>query len=472
MSDLIGVLEVGVDIRTEVSIPHHHDNKSILDDIEVAYTEEEQNRIEDLELVTHTHSNKTILDAISASFTTTDEAKLDAIPPFTDLSTAQTLMYRDVNKTTDITGLDFTGEIYASERRTGWDLNTGTIVLGLQGGNVRLPIGEKMVMYAINKETVTIPIGKVVVMIGSQGNAPAVYLADANGTLPKTYAIGVTNEAILPNQRGFVTIQGLLRGLNTQAYEEGDFLYLSDVAGEFTKVIPSLPSKEVLVGVVTNKAGEGSGEIYVDIKRVQFAEETPIIDVGNYFTSINTEGALQETGLKIKGTYDDLPPVPLLLSKVSANTPTLEVFKGNIYQYTFDATNDEVFGATEITHQYKEGTSIYPHIHWASNGLEVTNRYVKWQLDYSIGKPHDSGFSNQVTLSTEDVIPANSFDRSHFITELSPISGTGITIGTYICWRLRRIASTGLAPTNNPFGLAVGFHVEQDTFGSATRSAK
>lgn len=55
--------------------------------------------------------------------------------------------------------------------------------------------------------------------------------------------------------------------------------------------------------------------------------------------------------------YDDLPPVPLLTARVAANAPTLAVFSGGVQQYTFDAVNDEVHGATEVVHKYSGNVS-------------------------------------------------------------------------------------------------------------------
>lgn len=169
--------------------------------------------------------------------------------------------------------------------------------------------------------------------------------------------------------------------------------------------------------------------------------------------------------MKNRGKYDDIPPVPLLLSRVGANAPTLTAFKDNISQFTFDATNDEVFGASEVTHRYKEGTNIECHIHWATNGVDVAAKYVKWQLEYSISNAMGE-FTTGVPLAVNIEIPANTADRKHMITTLGHIDGTGIKIGAYICWKFNRIAATGDAPTANPFALAVGFHMEQDSFGS------
>lgn len=163
-------------------------------------------------------------------------------------------------------------------------------------------------------------------------------------------------------------------------------------------------------------------------------------------------------------TYDDMPPTPLLISKVAANSPVLTPFLGNIQQYAF-GEGDEVASASEITHEYHEGTDLLPHIHWATNGTDIDDRYVNFELEYTISDGNQA-FSTPIILTKEVLIPANTPDRTHFITGFDNIDGTLLTIGAYVLWRFRRITAVGSAPTDDPFGLAVGFHMQKDTYGS------
>lgn len=164
--------------------------------------------------------------------------------------------------------------------------------------------------------------------------------------------------------------------------------------------------------------------------------------------------------------YNDLPPVPIIGARLGSTAPTLTTFVGNIEQFTFDATNDFVIGATEITHGYKEGTDIEIHLHWATNGIDGTDRYVKWQIEYTLSNNLGSFLTSTQTISNQKQIPASTPDRTHLISVLGTITGTSIKIGTYICWRLNRISAVGSAPSSNPFAIALGFHVDNDTIGS------
>lgn len=190
------------------------------------------------------------------------------------------------------------------------------------------------------------------------------------------------------------------------------------------------------------------------------------------YSEFESDGTLKFNGDAT--VWNDLPPSPIVGARLGSTAPTLRTFITDIEQYTFDATNDYVIGATELTHEWKEGTVIYPHIHWATNGLEGSAKGVQWQLKYTIGDDNGA-FSVQATAVIDVEIPASTADRTHFISEFAPtITGTSYGIGTYICWRLARIATAhgGGEPAAEPFALAIGFHVEQDTCGSRQRLAK
>ncbi len=172
--------------------------------------------------------------------------------------------------------------------------------------------------------------------------------------------------------------------------------------------------------------------------------------------------------------WDDLPPTPITAAKLGSSAPTLATFKTDIEQYTFDATNDYVIGATEITHKWKEGTIIVPHIHFATNGSEGTAKGIQWQLKWAVGDVTEA-FSAQVTSVVDVTIDANTPDRTHYLSNLNTtLDGTNLKIGAYICWRFERIATAhgNGEPASDPFGIAVGFHAEMDMVGSRTIGAK
>jgi len=175
--------------------------------------------------------------------------------------------------------------------------------------------------------------------------------------------------------------------------------------------------------------------------------------------------------------FDELPPIPIILARLGSTAPTLATFVGNVEQYTFDSTNDYIIGATEVVHWYREGTNISPHIHWATNGLEEADKYVKWQMEYTIANMDSvdgvgDAFGATTPISVELKIPANTADRTHMFTDLTDIVGTAIKIGNIIVFKLNRIAAVGAAPAADPFCLSVGFHAQKDAIGSSRETTK
>lgn len=156
--------------------------------------------------------------------------------------------------------------------------------------------------------------------------------------------------------------------------------------------------------------------------------------------------------------------------------PTLRAFSGNISQYTMAVNDLTEVAAAEFLHDWKEGSDIELHVHWASRGVDGTDRAVKWEIDYTwanpLGVTGTTAFPAAATASAETVIPANTPDKTHIRTSVITFTPAGGKINGNILLSLKRIASAGTAPTNDPWVLMVGIHYERDTVGSRTISAK
>lgn len=159
----------------------------------------------------------------------------------------------------------------AAEQRLSWNDSDGTLDIGLKGGNVTLQVGQELVTRAVNKSggDMLEQDYPVVQILGAQGNRLSINLASADG-IDAQATLGVVTETILNNAEGFVTTNGLVRGIDTrgpgvEVWEDGDPLYLSDtIPGGLTNVKPTAPSQLVKVGFVVNATVQGS--IYVKIE--------------------------------------------------------------------------------------------------------------------------------------------------------------------------------------------------------------
>ena len=123
--------------------------------------------------------------------------------------------------------------------------------------------------------------GDVVYVSGSSGNTPEVSKARSNSTTTMP-AIGIVKDgSINSGNRGYVVVQGVITGINTSVYSEGDVLYVSDsVAGSFQNTAPTGESNRIQnVGKVIRSANGGS----ILVTGAGRFNATNALDSGNIF---------------------------------------------------------------------------------------------------------------------------------------------------------------------------------------------
>lgn len=149
-----------------------------------------------------------------------------------------------------------------AERRLKWDNDEGSLDLTLKGGNVTVTIGTEVATLVYNAEGTTLVKGEVVYVFGAQGQRISVKLAVNTADVTSAQTLGVVSESIASGAEGWVIVSGMIRGINTSAYTQGDTIYLGSTAGTFTKTKPVAPNHLVYVGFVV-KVNASSGEIFV-----------------------------------------------------------------------------------------------------------------------------------------------------------------------------------------------------------------
>ena len=193
------------------------------------------------------------------------------------------------------------------------------------------------------------------------------------------------------------------------------------------------------------------------------------------FTNFESDGTFLMNGNST--VWDDIQFIATSGKVPASHYPAWTTWNGDFSAYTFAVDDYIDLGAKEVMHGYKEGTDLYPHLHWVVNGTDVNARSVKWELVYSTSPSSESSpytyvFPAPQTLSAEVTLQAGVTDRTSIYQEMGTISGSGLKTGSLIRLRIRRVTAAGTAPTNNPFGFEVGVHAELDTIGSRTRTGK
>ncbi len=148
--------------------------------------------------------------------------------------------------------------------------NAQTLSLTLAGGTSVLQVGQEQ-HYRI-KAASSIGNGKVVMIVGAQGNSGTLLATEAAGVITSKpeVIIGVATENIAANAFGYVTSFGVVRGINTtgslvgETWLDGDTLYYNPaVVGGMTKVRPTAPNAMAILGNVIHAANNGSIHVRV-----------------------------------------------------------------------------------------------------------------------------------------------------------------------------------------------------------------
>jgi hypothetical protein len=178
--------------------------------------------------------------------------------------------------TFDTTPASGTGALTAGKLR--WNAVDNTLDLKLTG-DATLQIGQESNLYCHNSEASSIYNGEIVYIYGVDGVLPAVKLAsNANTTSDKV--LGVATQDISSASQGYITTQGLVRGLNTTGLGvAGTTVYLG-TAGALTATKPSFPASIVSMGTVV-VSDSVNGSIYVQPQRFQDGRTSGQFQWGN-----------------------------------------------------------------------------------------------------------------------------------------------------------------------------------------------
>lgn len=204
------------------------------------------------------------------------------------------------------------------------------------------------------------------------------------------------------------------------------------------------------------------------------ASESGTVNLGgssNNF-SVNSDGTVTLNGNAT--AWNDLLVNPATARNNGNTSPDWSTFlTPNLNTWFFaNSADQEVCFSVQLPHDYKEGSTIYPHIHWSSTTAAGTSR-VMWKLDYQwVNLGDQFTASTSTTLSGYEVVGGSSESLvayEHAITNLGEngISGTGKKISSILMCRLYRAGSDGSDTfTGAAALLSIDFHYEIDSFGS------
>ena len=153
----------------------------------------------------------------------------------------------------------------------------------------------------------------------------------------------------------------------------------------------------------------------------------------------------------------------------AAKIPGFETFLTTLGILWFaDNAEEQAYFAVQMPHGYKEGSDLFPHVHWT---VASTNAgQVDWFLTYTWSNRFDS-FPAETTIT----MPGTSSEvaNQHLRTDDITMDGTGKKFSNMLVCRISRDGGQGNDTLVGDAGLLeVDFHYNADSLGSREEFVK
>jgi hypothetical protein len=172
--------------------------------------------------------------------------------------------------------------------RVYWDNTDGCLAVYNAEQDITLQVGQENWTRVSNRTGTTITNGTAVRIIGAHGDVPEIERAQSiavSGSVNLLNQIlGIATHDIEDNSIGYITTQGLVRGLNTNAFNDGDTLFVgTGSSGVLQNTAPRAPFEIIPIGVCVKASPGTSGIIYVAVQEpIDFSDLSSVLVSGSY----------------------------------------------------------------------------------------------------------------------------------------------------------------------------------------------
>ncbi len=205
-------------------------------------------------------------------------------------------------------------------------------------------------------------------------------------------------------------------------------------------------------------------------------------------TATNGITIANDGNVRLHGTataWNDFIVNPATARNNGGIVPLWTVFVApNVYTWVFEDTKtQEVDFTVQLPHNYREGSTIYPHIHWSSTSAPGAGR-VRWVLDYQwVNLGSNFAATGTTSVYGTKVVPSDAASLTAFESNITPMNtggvdntgivGTGKKISSILVCHLYR-DGTHIDDTfsGSAYLLSIDFHYEIDSFGSNSEFIK
>lgn len=192
------------------------------------------------------------------------------------------------------------------------------------------------------------------------------------------------------------------------------------------------------------------------------------------YTKITADGSLSYVGNATRWEDFKVPVNSVKIKDADIDRVKYKQFVGGLVLLEFEEESTKevsVMFTVQMPHGWKEGTNIYPHVHWTSQS-NIADGQVTWGLEYQwadVGGNYTNGTGTIITGST--IAPPNTPSGvtayEHVITPLGTggMDATGKELSSMILCRLYRDPNDNYNG-DDVFLLEIDFHYQVDSDGS------
>jgi hypothetical protein len=136
-----------------------------------------------------------------------------------------------------------------------YDTTNKSLTFYNDNANIALQVGQENWVRVVNNTGSTIANGAAVYINGASGGLPTIALARAD-VETTAQVLGIVTDSIANGAQGYVTVEGMVRSIDTSAFAAGAVLYLSStVSGGFTTTAPTIRCRVGTVAVSNATTG-------------------------------------------------------------------------------------------------------------------------------------------------------------------------------------------------------------------------
>lgn len=210
-------------------------------------------------------------------------------------------------------------------------------------------------------------------------------------------------------------------------------------------------------------------QLYEKFRTILFINKVRV-GTQNSYAQITSDGTYSMVGSAT--VFEDLR-FPVTAVKINASKPPawLTVLSSDVLAFGDEGvvTNEEgVTFIAQIPHSYKEGSNVYPHIHWMGSDTSTGN--ILWEFSQSWA---NMGTEFPTPTVSSHLVSNSNKTYHHTMSTMGVITGTGKTISSCLLCGIRRKSSIAADTyTADAYLIEADIHYEMDTLGSAEESTK